>query len=259
MPVRRTSAARLWTRDELIIVFNYYCRTPFGRLHKTNPDIVAIAERLGRTPSSVAMKAVNFASLDPAQQARGVAGLSGASQLDREIWDEFHNDWTALAIESEEVTERIIPPIVVPLELPALLAGTPTERTAVVKVRLVQRFFRSSVLAAYESRCGVCELETSELLIASHIVPWAKDEKRRGDPRNGLCLCSIHDRAFDGGLMTFDEDFRVMLSPKLKAISKSSVHRAAFKEYEGEPLHLPSRFAPDKAALSFHREDVFLG
>ena len=63
-----------------------YCQLPYGRLHARTPEIIALAARLGRTPSSVAMKLVNFASLDPIQQQRGRVGLKGASAGDRAMW-----------------------------------------------------------------------------------------------------------------------------------------------------------------------------
>ena len=52
--------------DELLLTLHLYCRTPFGKLHQTNPEIIKLAQIIGRTPSAVAMKACNFASLDPA-------------------------------------------------------------------------------------------------------------------------------------------------------------------------------------------------
>jgi len=64
-----------WSRDQRLVTFRLYCRTPFGRLHRNNPEIIELARLIGRTPSAVAMKAVNFASLDPVQQARNIAGL----------------------------------------------------------------------------------------------------------------------------------------------------------------------------------------
>jgi putative restriction endonuclease len=45
---------RDWTRDELLVCFNFYCRTPFGKYHRNNPDIIRLAEALNRTPSAVA-------------------------------------------------------------------------------------------------------------------------------------------------------------------------------------------------------------
>ena len=61
---------RGWTRDELLVAFNLYCKTPFGRLHQRNPEIIRLASALGRTPSALAMKLVNFASLDPASATK---------------------------------------------------------------------------------------------------------------------------------------------------------------------------------------------
>ena len=87
-----------WTRDQLIAALDLYCRTPFGRLHRGNPDVVTLAKAIRRTPSAVAMKLVNFASFDPVQQKRGIRGLSNAAQADREIWEEFQGDWAELAV-----------------------------------------------------------------------------------------------------------------------------------------------------------------
>ena len=50
-----------------------------------------------------------------------------------------------------------------------------------------------------------------ELLNASHIIPWSKDIARRADPCNGIALNALYDRAFDRGLITFDESFRQVL------------------------------------------------
>lgn len=80
---------RLWTREELIITLNLYYKTPFGRLHKGNPDVINLSKLIGRTPSSVAYKLVNLASLDPSLKKRGIKGASNASKLDKVIWMNF--------------------------------------------------------------------------------------------------------------------------------------------------------------------------
>ncbi|HRF38987.1 MAG TPA: hypothetical protein PK198_09360, partial [Saprospiraceae bacterium] len=50
---------KLWTREELILAINLYCKTPFGKLHSRNPDVIQLSKLLGRTPSSIAYKLVN--------------------------------------------------------------------------------------------------------------------------------------------------------------------------------------------------------
>src|SRR3984885_2170102 len=107
-PELRMAKGRPWSREELIVVFNLYCSMSFGQMDSRNPNIIEMARVLGRTPGSVAMKLVNFASFDPAHQARGVSGLKGASRADRAIWDEFHTNWERLAFESEQRLNELL-------------------------------------------------------------------------------------------------------------------------------------------------------
>lgn len=250
-----------WTRDELLLAFNLYCRTPFGRLHRNNQDIIELASIIGRTPSAVAMKLVNFASLDPVHQRRDVRGLHNVSRSDREIVQEFLSNWEHLAFESEQAHSRLAPtspdnPYGKPE--PNIPVG-PTDEERIVRARTVQRFFRDVVLASYENRCSICSLSVKELLNASHIIPWSNNVARRADPTNGLALCSLHDRAFDRGLLTVGADLQVVVAPSLKIDEPPMVHQVALIAIEGKPIALPHRFSSDPAALRFHRENVFLG
>ena len=104
-----TTAPVRWAREQRLIAFALYCRTPFGKMHSRNPEIIQLAQLLGRTPGSLAMKLVNFASLDPAITSTGRVGLSGTSRGDREIWNEFHDDWEALAVESNGLLASLSP------------------------------------------------------------------------------------------------------------------------------------------------------
>ena len=97
---------KLWTREELLLAINLYCKLPFGRLHSRNPDVIKLADLIGRTPNSVAYKLVNFASLDPSLQARGIKGASNASYLDKEIWNEFYSNWDILPFQSEQLLAK---------------------------------------------------------------------------------------------------------------------------------------------------------
>jgi hypothetical protein len=249
-----------WTREELIIAFNVYCRTPFGKLHKGNPDITRVAEVLGRTPSALAMKLCNFASLDPAHRRRRVTGLTNVSKADLRIWDEFNANWEDLAVESQSALEQIgsgnqhYNGSSIEIEAPEH-----TEAPRSGRVRLVQSFFRETVLASYSYKCAICLLTLPELLNASHIIPWSKSPERRVDPTNGLSLCTIHDRAFDRGLLTIDTELCVVLSDRAKQNSHSTLQTVALIETEGRPLTMPSRFEPDPTALQYHRELVFQG
>lgn len=236
---------------------NVYCRLPFGQFDKSNRHIRAVAERMGRTSSSLSMKLCNLASLDTYHQQRGVSGLKGASGLDRKVWNDFQQDWSTMAERSEAAFEALMQGQALmdtePSKLPTAPEG-PTEVQSVVKVRRVQDFFRKAILGSYESRCALTGLAVPDLLIASHIIGWSDNEARRADPTNGICLNALHDKAFDRHLLTFDEDYRVVLSSALKSKEAPEFQSHNFERLEGKPLRLPHRFLPDSVALAKHRE-----
>ena len=253
--------AKNWTRDELIVAFNLYCRLPFGRIHKSNPDIIAIAKGINRTPSALAMKMVNFASLDPFHKKRSIKGLQHGSKQDKKIWDEFHENWDNLAYESQKSLTKLstITKRDYSHQESLLEKDVPTETQRITRVRLVQNFFRDAVLSSYSYSCTVCKISLYKMLNASHIIPWAIDKSRRADPSNGLSLCAFHDRAFDRGLFTIDENYKIILSKEAKSIiNVPKLHKVGLLDVEGSALTLPEKFYPDKTALAYHREKVFL-
>lgn len=270
---------RPWSQEELLIVFRLYCRTPFGRLHQRNREIIEIAELIGRTPGAVAMKACNFASLDPKLQVRSIKALGNVSRADRELWEVFGSDSEAVAQKAEAVYAAIsganpneylpeLGHVQNPVEMRApqnekpsrnqlRTPEGPTEKEALVKTRRIQSFFRAAVLTAYEYRCALTGLAIPELLTASHIIPWNIDEKRRADPRNGICLNAFHDRAFDRGFITFDENLRTILSPEIDKSEECSIQREQLIGMAGRSLRLPTRFQPESLALEYHRKHIF--
>jgi putative restriction endonuclease len=248
---------RDWTREELIVAFNLYCKIPFGRIHIRNPLIIELARAIGRTPSAVSWKLANFARLDPALQRRNIAGASHGAQAEVEIWNEFNRNWERLAFESERLLENMTG------RAPEATEGRqdfPEGRTreTLVRARVNQAFFRAAVLAAYGAQCCITGLSIPQLLNASHIVPWTIDLKNRTNPRNGLCLSVIHDRAFDSGLLTVTLDFKVKLSPKVKGSAADEAVRTFLWRFENAPISIPSRFVPDQNFLRYHNERIFL-
>ena len=248
-----------WSRDEHIMAFNLYCKIPFGTIHNRNPAIISLAEALGRTPSAVSLKLANFARLDPALQARGIKGASHGSNGEIEVWDEFHQDWDRLAFESElllaNLTQQPLAEADEPDQYESIKPGR--ERETMVRVRVNQQFFRTAVLAAYGCRCSITGLSVQELLIASHIVPWANDEANRVNPRNGLCLSAVLDRAFDCGLITVTPDYVVRVSIQLRHEKDDVAANDMIRKYSGRQLTLPKRFVPKAEFLEYHNTHVF--
>ncbi len=255
---------RLWTREELIIAFNLYCKVPYGSLHNRNPRIKELALLLGRSADALAWKLNNFASLDPEHQKRGVKGAVHGAKADAAVWEEFYSDPEHLAYESERLLANLNGrDIDETVEIPTdPLPREGLERDRMVRTRVNQSFFRACVLAAYDNRCCVTGLAVPELLVASHIVPWSVDAKQRMNPQNGLCLNALHDRAFDRGLMFVDEDMTVRFNKDairrcLSSSEKASVDSMSwFTSCEGKAIRLPRRFRPDPVLLLRHRDLV---
>jgi putative restriction endonuclease len=264
---------RKWTREELLVAINVYRKLTFGQLHARNPVIIEVAKMLGRPPGSVAMKLCNLASLDPLLKARGIRGLHGASNLDREVWDEFQAHTGTLAPQSEEALRRLFKAgeeddveVVAGHGVRVRRAGhaSPpaglTEQTASMKVRRGQQFFRQMILNAFDGRCCVTGIPVRELLVASHILPWGDFPEERLNPQNGLCLSRLHDAAFDQGLIALDDDYRLVLSRELKSHFPQRALELDFAAYAGKPLMMPQEApCPSRDFLRYHRQKVFKG
>jgi len=206
-----------WSEDELILAFNLYCKTPFGKIHNRNPEIVKLASVLGRTPSSLSWKLANFARLDPSLKKRNISGASHGSKADVEIWNMFNDNWEELIYQSEKLLKQYSnDTIETAFDDEELIPSVGLEKERYVKTRVNQRLFRYMILASYDYTCAITGINTPDLLNASHIIPWSKNDKERLNPRNGICLNTLHDRAFDRGFITISEDYQVLISSKLK-------------------------------------------
>jgi hypothetical protein len=232
-----------WTKDQVKLAFHLYCQLPYGRIYGRNPEIMALSQVIGRTADAVAMKMLNIASIDPAITSTGRVGLGNASALDREVWEEFHADWDRFVIECHEQ----IPPT----------DYTGRTKPVLTQQRIKQNFFRRAVLSSYRSRCCMSGVSEPRLLVASHIVPWSKDAANRLNPSNGLCLSAIHDRAFDQGLISLTDDFKVIVSSELKR-RDDPFTQSTFSALEGHAIELPERFEPGASFAAWHRRELFL-
>ena len=171
---------RLWTRDELILALNLYLKLPFGKLHSGNPDIIHLAQIIDRTPGSVAMRLNNFASVDPYHQQRGIGGLPGGKRQVEPIWNEFINNKDELLFESERILAEK-ENVAIENKFAEVLKGTENLKGEFklreVKTRVNQNVFRQIVMANYDNKCAITGIDISDLLVASHIIPWSKNEK----------------------------------------------------------------------------------
>ena len=94
--------------------------------------------------------------------------------------------------------------------------------------------------------------------LSSKIKPWGQFPNDRLNPQNGLCLSALHDAAFDAGLITLDENLRVVLSKRLRSFFPQPALEQNFVPFEGAPIRRPEKLAePEAGFLRFHREEIF--
>lgn len=252
---------KLWTREELILALNLYLKLPFGKLHSGTPDIVYLAGLIGRTPSSVAMRLNNFAAVDPYHQQRGIIGLPGGKKQVEPIWQEFIHNKEELLFESERIlagmeNRNLEEKFSDALQDIHRLKGE--DRLREVKTRVNQSVFRRIVVANYSGKCAISGIDITDLLVASHIVPWSKDEKERLNPENGICLSSLYDKAYDKGYFGINERYEVELSAALKKKEKEVYYERWFGHLPNKKITLPQKYLPAKNFLQYHMDVVFM-
>lgn len=248
-----------WSKEETILALDLYLKITFSKASKTNKDVIRLANIIGRTPASVAMKVCNLASFDPLIRQRNKSGLSNASKLDRTVFEEYSCNLEELAYQANQILRDEYSQII---ELPIEFSDLPDGRykESVVKARIGQEYFRRVILNIYHHRCCVTGISLSELLIASHIKPWccSDEHTERTNPSNGLCLNAFHDKAFDRGLITFDDKYGMVVSEKLKNTYMDDNTRTWINSYKGKEIALPDSFKPSKILLEYHNDIIFL-
>lgn len=251
---------RAWSREELILAFNLYLKIEFGKTHKGNPEVIKLAQIIGRTPSAVGMRLGNFASLDPYHQNRGVGGLKNTGPQVQNIWDEFINSKEDLIFESEKILSEWQN---IPLEIKyndaffevKNLKGE--DKIRAVKTRVNQSVFRQMILANYSFKCAITGIDIPDLLFASHILPWSKNTDERLNPENGICLSALYDKAFDKGYISFDHNYKILISSALKKKEKQDYYQSYFSSIENKELREPLKYIPSKDFLEYHRDVIF--
>lgn len=245
-----------WSREETIIAFNLYCKIPFNKSSKNHPLIIQYAKILGRTPSALNMKIGNIGRLDPDLALQGITGLAHGAKLEQEVWDEFNANPNLLAFESERLIAKLKG------ETIDHIANTTDEkfpqgeeRLSLVKQRVNQSFFRSTVLNSYEYTCCISGVSNPSLVEACHIVDWANDIHNRTNPHNGLCLNPFLHKAYDKHLIAITPDFEVVVSDQLLDSVKSTHYINYLQLIQHSKIKLPNRFLPHKDFLAIHYEN----
>ena len=252
---------RLWTRDELILALSVYFQLPFGRLNQRTAEVIELARLIGRTPGSAALRLVNFAACDPYILNSGRSGMSAGSQVCKPIWDEFSDNKQLLFSEAQRIKAHLLRQTI---ENSLNITDKDLEgkvRETVIKQRINQNVFRAMILSNYEQRCAITGINITDLLVASHIVPWSvSSPQQKLNPENGVCLSALYDKAFDKGLITISpDDYTICLSGALLEYETYDYFDKHFSCIRGQKILMPIEHKPTRDFLAYHRDSIFKG
>lgn len=180
----------------------------------------------------------------------------------------MERDWEHFALESQAAVDSLVAETnfqpIEPLTTEFISSSEDAfdysveNKTSQTQVRIGQRFFRRAVISAYQGRCCITGLAEVKLLVASHIVPWRTDKNNRLNPRNGLCFSVLHDKAFDQGLFTLTQDFKIKNSRKLNLMADNPFTTEWLVKLKGRAIELPQKFSPLEEFVDWHKKNIFL-
>lgn len=132
-------------------------------------------------------------------------------------------------------------------------------KTYLKKSVIRNAFFRKAVVHLYDYKCAFCRLKVSQSLTqnivdGAHIKPFSIFYDSKVD--NGISLCKNHHWAFDKGLFTLNDDYKIIIS---KNLEEESPNAKPIKEFDSESILLPNseKYFPRLEAINWHRKNVF--
>lgn len=252
MPKRRN-----WSPEETRAAFALYFTLPSGKWSKSTPEIVRLAQTIGRSPDAVVFKLGNLRARDPQRPSKG---LQNASMLDQKIWEDYAQDPESITRQAVRELESLTGSVAeTPIpEYSEIDLPLGAEREVVTTARVNQTYFREMLIENYDARCCLTQLREPCLLVASHIKPWkasTAEEKVAAD--NGILINALHDRAFDQGLMTLDDSgsrLRFVVSRKVR---RDDASEKWLWRFNGTEMLIPRRLAPRHEFIEYHNDVIF--
>jgi putative restriction endonuclease len=255
-----------WSREEFMLVMNLYTKLRYGQFNYRNAEIIKLAKLIDKTPGAVAFKLVHLSRQDPKHRDR-VKGLANPGKNAIEIYREFENNWAEMLYESEvllaKYQNKTIEEVFLgkgelkKINTEVLEGKQGIDIQRLVKTRVNQSLFRKIIVNNYSNACAICGLDIESLLVASHIIKWSENQTQRLNPSNGLCLCNIHDKAFEVGFIGIQKDYKIIVSKELDVIKEKETFIALFKRHENKSIILPDKFYPNISFLEEHLKTTF--
>jgi putative restriction endonuclease len=120
--------------------------------------------------------------------------------------------------------------------------------------------FKKVIASIYDHSCAISGLRVEStqnisMIDACHIKPWSLGHD--DTVTNGIALCPNLHRAFDRGLITLDNNYRLVIS---RHFMEAEASPYGIRQFEGSQLQLPRNQAwyPAEENLAYHRELVFI-
>lgn len=255
---------RNWSRPETLMALAFYLCPPLPRKNWDDSDaeIQLLAGEIGRTESAVCFKIANLKACDPKRTGLGFTNTAG---MDRQVINEYLANPDETMSEAMWELEQIGIQISYDGEIESPGSSRPPTEKQLglecierVRTRVNQDYFRNVLLANYGGTCCLSGIDIPALLTASHIKPWAAaTPSERLMSSNGLLLNALHDRAFDRGLITLDDRYRIVVSSRVPHTPTNDQWLYAF---EGRKITLPGRDESTWPSLDFihyHNDYVF--
>lgn len=242
----------------MVLALDLYYKLPFGRLNQHTPEVKELAKLINRTPSSVALRLVNYAACDPYITNSGRTGMTSGIGKCKPYWDKYINNTENLFFEAEIIKAKMLAKPIEDLLQINTVDYSGKEKERVIKQRINQNAFRSIILANYNEQCAISGICIPQLLVASHIVPWSEDSKNRLNPANGICLSPLYDKAFDKGYISISPmDYTIMISKELKTYKRYNFYTEHFAAIENKEITLPNKHKPDPEFLKYHINNIY--
>lgn len=255
-----------WSKEEFMLIMNLYIKLRYGQFNYRNNEVIKLAELIGKTPGAVAFKLVHLSRQDPKHKDR-VKGLANPGKNAMEIYNEFINNWDEMFYQSEVLLAKYQNKKIEEIALEQyeiqefekdILSGKEGKDVErILKSRVNHSLFRKVVVSNYYNSCAICSLDIQNLLVASHILKWSENKEHRLNPTNGLCLCNIHDRAFELGYIGINTNYSILISNELKQVKEKSTFTSLFGRHENKSIILPDKFYPNTDFLESHLNNTF--
>jgi predicted restriction endonuclease len=125
-----------------------------------------------------------------------------------------------------------------------------------INSRQKQSLFRKKVLNNFQDKCCISSISESNILRASHIIPWSHRIDSRLDPSNGLCLSVTYDHLFDQGFISFSDSLQVIITPEYRNFSQPLQN--LLEDVKNRQAELPKKHKISQDYLNYHRENILI-